>query len=311
MTRPVGLVLAVLLVLPLLLVGAVGAGGGAVSPQAGGSDSAQVAAVPADLQAAFLAAARAYALPPALLAAVAKIESGFDPDAVGPPVVGGPALGMMQFLPASWELFNPVPGATPFQPGPAVLAAAAHLLSSGRLPGGGWDAARALFGYNRSHVYVQDVLAQAASYGYRYSPAGPPLDPDRYAFPIAAAADYGPTHHDYPATDIFADLGAPVVALVRAEVLRLSRTDTGKGGLTVTLRGEDGWRYYYAHLDTVRADLRVGQVVKAGQLLGTNGNSGNARTTPPHVHLGISQTGSVAGQISPYPYLQAWPRSVP
>lgn len=312
MTRVIGAIIAVVVALPLLLVGALGVGsGGVVLPQAGGSDAAQLAAVPPDLQGAFLAAARAYALPTALLAAVGKIESGFDPTAVGPPVPGGPALGMMQFLPASFDLFNPVPGATPFQPGPAVLAAAAHLLSSGRLTGGGWDAARALFGYNRSQAYVRDVLAQAAAYGYRYSPAGPPLDPDRYVFPLAGPVTYGPTHHDYPATDIFAPRGAAVLACVRAEVLRLSRTDTGKGGLSVTLRGEDGWRYYYAHLDSVRSELRPGQIVEAGQLLGTNGNSGNARTTPTHLHLGISQTGSTAGQLNPYPYLQAWPRTAP
>ena len=97
------------------------------------------------------------------------------------------------------------------------------------------------------------------------------------------------------------------MACVRAQVLRLSRTDTGKGGLSVTLRGEDGWRYYYAHLDTVRPDLRAGDTVEAGAPLGTVGNSGNARSTPTHLHLGISRTGSVAGQLSPYPYLQTWP----
>jgi murein DD-endopeptidase MepM/ murein hydrolase activator NlpD len=312
-TRLVGAVLAGVLAVPLLFVGAFGlsgpGGAGAVSAQAGGSDLAQVAAVPADLRAAFLDAARRYALPPALLAAVGKVESGFDPAAVGPPVPGGPALGMMQFLPSSWERFNPVAGASPFDPGPAVLAAAAHLLSSGRLPGGGWDAARALFGYNRSAAYVQKVLAQAAEYGYRYTPAGPPPDGDRYAFPVAGPVSYGPAHHDYPATDIFAPIGAPVLACVRAEVLRLSRTDRGEGGLSVTLRGEDGWRYYYAHLSAVRGDLNVGDIVEAGELLGANGNSGNARTTPPHLHLGISLTGSVAGEISPYPYLQLWPRT--
>jgi murein DD-endopeptidase MepM/ murein hydrolase activator NlpD len=316
LTRLIGVILAAVvaavLALPLLLVGAFGLGGsGAVSAQAGGSDAAQLAAVPAELREAFLDAARRYALPPALLAAVGKVESGFDPAAVGPPVPGGPALGMMQFLHASWERFNPVPGASPFEPGPAVLAAAEHLLSSGRLPGGAWDAARALLGYNRSAAYVRTVLAQAAEYGYRYSPHGPPLDGDRYTFPVAGPVSYGAAHHDYPATDIFAPIGAPVLAAVRAEVLRLSRTDRGKGGLSVTLRGEDGWRYYYAHLSTVRSDLSVGDIVEAGELLGANGNSGNARTTPPHLHLGISQTGSVAGQLSPYPYLQVWPRTAP
>ena len=310
MIRALALTCLVICVTPVLLLGATGSvtgAGGPVTAAAGGSDLQQVSDVPAELQEFFLTAARRYALPPALLAAVGKVESGFNPRAVGPVVPGGPALGMMQFLPSSWELFNPVPGATPFDPGPAVLAAARHLLSSGALPGGGWDATQALFGYNHSSSYVQTVLAQAGRYGYRYSPAGPPLEPDRYVFPVVGATTYGAAHHDYPATDVFAPRGTPLVACVRAQVLRLSRTDTGKGGLSVTLRGEDGWRYYYAHLDTVRPDLRAGDTVEAGAPLGTVGNSGNARSTPTHLHLGISRTGSVAGQLSPYPYLQTWP----
>lgn len=262
--------LTVVLAVPVLLVGVAGAGrdgaSGGTTAQAGGSDAAQVAALPPAIREAFLAAARRHALPPALLAALATVDAGFTPDTAG------------------------------------------QLLSAGRLPGGGWDAARALTARNPSPDFVSTVLTQAAAYGYRYSPDGPPLDPDRYVFPIAAPAQYGPAHHDYPATDIFADQGAPVLACVRAEILRMSRTDRGKGGLSITLRGEDGWRYYYAHLDTIRADLRVGQVVEAGELLATNGKTGNARTTPPHLHLGISLTGSVAGELSPYPYLQTWPK---
>lgn len=141
--------------------------GATAVPGATGSEASQLRAVPAALRPAFLAAARRYALPPALLAAVGKVESGFDPAAVGPPVPGGPAEGMMQFLPGSWQLFNVVPGATPFDPGPAVLAAANHLRHSGALPGGGWDVSQALFGYNHSTVYVAQVLAVAADYGYR------------------------------------------------------------------------------------------------------------------------------------------------
>lgn len=155
------------------------------------------------------------------------------------------------------------------------------------------------------------VLARAAAYGYRYSADGPPLDPDRYAFPVAGEVSYGEYHHDYPATDIFARIGTPVVACVAAVVLRVSRAEVGKGGITVTLRGEDGWRYYYAHLSGIAPDVAPGDVIRAGQLLGWSGNSGNARNTPPHLHFGISLYGSTAGEISPYPYLNVWPRVTP
>jgi hypothetical protein len=48
----------------------------------------------------------------------------------------------------------------------------------------------------------------------------------------------------------------------------------------------------------------AGVVVEAGARLGLSGNTGNARTTEPHLHFGISKTGSVAGEINPYPYLR-------
>jgi len=306
MIRALALTVAAVCASPLLLLGSSSAGVGPVTLAPGGSDAQQLREVPPELRGHFAIAARQVVLPPALLAAVARVESGFRSDAVGPPVPGGPAQGMMQFLPSSWDLFNTIPGATPFQPGPAVLAAARHLLHSGGVPRGGWDAARALYGYNHSSAYVQKVLAQAADYGYRYSPSGPPLDPDRYAFPMAGSPSYGAAHHDYPATDLFAPIGTPVRACVRAVVRRLSRIDTGKGGLSVTLRGEDGWRYYYAHLSRLAPQLKTGDVVEPGQLLGWSGDTGSAKGTPPHLHFGISLTGNAQGQLSPYEYLQLW-----
>jgi murein DD-endopeptidase MepM/ murein hydrolase activator NlpD len=298
------------MVLPVLAVAAAApTGPPAGSAVSGGSDEEQVAAAPAPLRPLLVASARRFALPPALLTALAKIESGFDPAAVGPAVEGGPALGLMQFLPSTWRIFNQAPGATPLEPAAAIDAAARHLLASGALPGGAWDAAQALLGYNHSAVYVRDVLAQAAVYGYRYSPQAPPLDPSRYVFPLRGAGTYGAYHHDYPATDVFAPIGTPVLACVRAQVLRVSRTDTGKGGLSVTLRGEDGWRYYYAHLSAVAPVLRIGQVVEARAVMGASGDTGDARGTDPHLHFGVSRSGNAQGQVSPYPYLQVWRRA--
>ena len=141
---------------------------------------------------------------------------------------------------------------------------------------------------------------------YRYDANTPPLDATRYTFPMTPPGDYSDGHHDYPASDIFTPIGTPVVACVRAEVLRTSPTDTGLGGIAVTLRGEDGWRYYYAHLSQLDPTIKPGVVVEAGTELGLSGNTGDARRTPPHLHFGVSKTGSAAGQIDPYPYLRLW-----
>jgi murein DD-endopeptidase MepM/ murein hydrolase activator NlpD len=239
----------------------------------------------------FIAAARRFVLPPALLVAVAE--------------AAGDARSLTGLTASEWTRFG---HGDPADPRDAVAAAAQLLLAAGAAGDGGWDAARALRGYTALADRADEVLAIAAEYGYRYRPAGPPLDPDRYVFPLVGDVTYEPLHHDYPATDIFTAIGTPVVAVTRSVVLRTSPTEVGKGGITATLRGEDGWRYYYAHLSRIADTVIPGQVVEAGTLLGWSGNTGNARTTAPHLHFGISLYGQTAGEISPYPYLQTWPR---
>jgi murein DD-endopeptidase MepM/ murein hydrolase activator NlpD len=292
MKRLLTWVFAAVFVLPVLLV----AGGPSVGEEptgftarGGGGDEAQVAAAPPDLRPVFLDAARRFVLPPALLVAVAE--------------VAGDARSLTGLTASEWTRFG---HGDPADPREAVAAAARLLLAAGAAGDGGWDAARALRGYTALADRVGEVLALAAEYGYRYRPDGPPLDPDRYVFPLLGEASYGPAHHDYPATDIFAAIGTPVVASTRSVVLRTSPTEVGKGGITVTLRGEDGWRYYYAHLSRLVGGLVVGDVVEPGTLLGWSGNTGNARTIAPHLHFGISLYGQTAGEISPYPYLQTW-----
>jgi len=59
--------------------------------------------------------------------------------------------------------------------------------------------------------------------------------------------------------------------------------------------------HYYAHLDDY-ADIRRGQLVAPGDVLGFVGNTGNAKGTPPHLHYGIYAGG---GALNPYPLLMA------
>jgi peptidoglycan LD-endopeptidase LytH len=91
-------------------------------------------------------------------------------------------------------------------------------------------------------------------------------------------------------TDVFAPMGTPVLAPTDAVVADLDPVDRfdGRrdlGGITVSL--EHGrHRYYLAHLDAIAPDLQVGDEVAAGTVVGWVGRSGNARGTPPHLHLG-------------------------
>lgn len=108
-------------------------------------------------------------------------------------------------------------------------------------------------------------------------------------------------HHG---VDIFAHRGTPVYAVTEG---RVRTNQTPRGGRVVWL--QDAHRrtnYYYAHLDEIHVDS--GQQVVAGDLIGTVGNTGNAVTTPPHLHFSIYIR--FGGPVDPLPYLQPQPRSV-
>ena len=145
----------------------------------------------------------------------------------------------------------------------------------------------------------------------------------RYYFPIQPPGDatYGAAHHDYPAADIFAPAGAPVVAVTAGVIEELRRDDpwqpgvddpATRGGRFVSLLGDDGVRYYFSHLQAVAEGIEAGGRVAAGRVIGTVGTSGNAATTPPHCHFGISRPTFAGdwearrGEVWPYEWLQAW-----
>ena len=108
---------------------------------------------------------------------------------------------------------------------------------------------------------------------------------------------YAHVHHDYPATDILTKAGCKFVAVTSGVVDEVRRVDqwSGKtnlpldrGGLWVSIIGDDGVRYYGSHLKKVEVGIEPGVRVNAGDLLGLVGATGDARGTAPHVHFGIS-----------------------
>jgi hypothetical protein len=117
--------------------------------------------------------------------------------------------------------------------------------------------------------------------------------------------DFGaprPDGRGHSGCDIFARLGAPVVAVQAGVVTELRyRSLGGKSFHLVTARGD---YFYYAHLDRYAPGIGNGSVVRAGQLLGYVGKTGNARTTPPHLHFEVHPGGGAP--VDPYPYLELW-----
>ena len=94
-------------------------------------------------------------------------------------------------------------------------------------------------------------------------------------------------HHG---VDIFAPRHTPVLAPSDASVTRVGEGD--RGGRHIWLYDSKRSMYlYFAHLET--QEVSRGEMVKAGQLIGTVGNSGNARYTPPHLHFGIYNRGPI------------------
>lgn len=105
--------------------------------------------------------------------------------------------------------------------------------------------------------------------------------------------DGGRRRHE--GVDVFAPKGTPVLAVSSGRVTRVGLNNLG--GKTVSV-SNDGYSFYYAHLDSQM--VRSGQGVRVGDTLGTVGNTGNAITTPPHLHFGIYRRGAV----DPFPFFE-------
>lgn len=100
--------------------------------------------------------------------------------------------------------------------------------------------------------------------------------------------------------DVMAPYNVPVYAFTDGRIARMNRSSLG--GIQIYMWGDDNNQYFYAHLSGYASGLRVGMRVEAGQLIGYNGDTGNARGTP-HVHFEIHPGGG--GAVNPYPYMRA------
>lgn len=144
-----------------------------------------------------------------------------------------------------------------------------------------------------------------------------------YLFPIlpADSVSYSPAHHDYPAADMFATCGSEVVAPTRGVLSEVSTEDVWssstndgatRGGLSFTLVGDDGVRYYGSHLASIEPAMAAGTRLEQGDLIGLVGDTGNAAGTGCHLHFGISPPCGLGdwqvrrGTIGPAPFLDAW-----
>ena len=101
---------------------------------------------------------------------------------------------------------------------------------------------------------------------------------------------------DHHGVDIFAKRHTPIIAPIKADVRFVGTR--GLGGKVVWLYDrKTGNNLYFAHLQEQKVERY--QKVNPGDTIGTVGNTGNARYTPPHLHFGIYRN----GPMNPYPFI--------
>jgi murein DD-endopeptidase MepM/ murein hydrolase activator NlpD len=166
--------------------------------------------------------------------------------------------------------------------------------------------ARARRALGRAQAALQQATAQArpASFADGTQPVlASPSYSGRYVFPVGGgpgSVSAAHTHHDYPAVDIAAPMGAPVYALSDAVVLRAWTYPDPRCGIGMTIRTADGQVWTYCHLSYLQPQVVAGVQLSAGQQIGLVGMTGHA--TGPHLHL----------QLQPptrWPQQEAWFRA--
>jgi Peptidase family M23 len=143
----------------------------------------------------------------------------------------------------------------------------------------------------------------------------PKLTAGGYVFPVFGPSAYSDTfgaprpdvsyHHG---DDIFASLGAPILAVADGTVFSVGWNDIG--GNRIWLRDSKGNQFYYAHLSAFSTLAVNGAQVHAGDVIGFVGNTGDAEGTPYHLHFEVHPVSLLFlgydGAVDPTPYLNAW-----
>lgn len=115
--------------------------------------------------------------------------------------------------------------------------------------------------------------------------------------------DNGTRKHE--GVDIFSAFKTPVLAVANGTVTRVNENNLGGRVVWFRPEGKD-YSVYYAHLEQQIAV--EGTKVAVGDTLGLMGNTGNAKTTPPHLHFGIYTSG---GAVDPLPFIDPLALPVP
>jgi peptidoglycan LD-endopeptidase LytH len=299
--------------------------------------------IPAEYIPIYKEAAEKYGVPWNLLAAHHRVETRFSTLSSMISPVG--AIGHMQFMPLTWVGWN-YPGgsrlgnanipdsiltspeaikkyggygtdgnddgrADPMDLEDAVHSAARYLAANGATDG---DLRKAVYAYNHSPKYVNDVLGYADLYvkDFKAVPVGGGTSEvmNGAAWPVpnymGVSSPFGPRPDPvYGGIDFHYGIdiaggginGKPVVALSDGVVT--TAAVVGSYGNAIFIDHGNGTSTRYAHLSNI--DVKVGQKVKAGQMIAKVGSTG--KSTGPHLHFEIKVQGQ---SVDPLKYLSSF-----
>ena len=141
-----------------------------------------------------------------------------------------------------------------------------------------------------------------------------------YVFPVFGTAAFGNTFGAFRADvhgkwhhgeDLVAPEGTPLLAVADGSLFSVGWNDIG--GWRLWLRDDAGNEFYYAHLSAYSPLAIAGKRVKAGDVLGFVGSTGDAEGGVPHLHFEIHPAALLQygydGAVAPYPFLIAWRRA--
>ncbi|MEK5645944.1 MULTISPECIES: peptidoglycan DD-metalloendopeptidase family protein [Paenibacillus] len=330
-----GMALVLLIILILFLggmfIGALSQSGDASFTRGGQISAVGLASIPAEFLEYYHEAEEKYGVPWNVLAAVHRVETVFSTN-MSESSAG--AIGAMQFMPCTWvgwghptckglgkgdisesELKDPAVIAQyggygtdgdgdgipdPWNTHDAIISAAKYLAANGAASG---NIEKALFQYNNSQQYVDEVLAFANDYvegGTQVVSAEGSVWPSPQATIVTSGFKirWGKQHAGVDIAAPGDSTGLGIVAFMPGTVT-FSGVRGGYGNCIMIDHG-GGLVTLYGHMQSP-SPLSVGEQVEAGQLIGKIGNTGSSQGAHLHFEIRINDS-----PVDPLPYLMAF-----
>lgn len=235
---------------------------------------------------------------PALVAAIIRAESGFNPNVTS----SAGAQGMMQLMSSNSEGIDPFNPAQNIQRGTKLLSqhikrydgnialvAAAYNAGPGAVQRYG-----GVPPYEETQEYVEKVTQYYQGYKKEVQNGKLEISGGQLADPAPQAeisSHFGPRNgENHHGQDFAAPIGTPILAADDGKVVKVKHLGDRSYGSYVVIEHKNRLQTLYAHMYKDQVQVREGQQVKRGQQIGAVGNNG--RSSGPHLHFEVTQDGS-------------------